>query len=80
MTGYQLEEVSGKSPGSILQGPETDKKTANQLRKQIREGKPFSAEILNYNKDREKYWVRIQGMSIDSRIHYFYIVCFIVDK
>ena len=21
-----------------------------------------------------------QGMSIDSRIHYFYIVCFIVDK
>jgi len=64
MTGYQLEEVSGKSPGSILQGPETDKKTANQLRKQIREGKPFSAEILNYNKDREKYWVRIQGQPI----------------
>ena len=40
MTGYQLEEVAGKSPGSILQGPETDKKTSNQLRKQIREGNP----------------------------------------
>lgn len=64
MTGYQLEEVAGKSPGSILQGPETDKKTTNQLRKQIREGKPFSAEILNYCKQREKYWVRIQGQPI----------------
>ena len=64
MTGYELEEVTGKSPGSILQGPDTDKKTSNQLRKQIREGKPFSAEILNYTKAGAKYWVRIQGQPI----------------
>lgn len=64
MTGYQLEEVEGKKPGTVLQGPETDKKTAIQLRKQIREGKPFNAEILNYKKDGEKYWVRIQGQPI----------------
>lgn len=64
MTGYELEEVIGKSPGSILQGPESDKKTSNQIRKQIREGNPFSAEILNYTKAGTKYWVRIQGQPI----------------
>jgi two-component system, sensor histidine kinase len=84
MTGYELKEVTGKSPGSILQGPETDKKTSNQLRKQIREGKPFSAEILNYTKAGTKYWVRIQGQPIvnekDEITGYFALEENITDK
>ncbi len=64
ITGYTLEEVKGKVPGHVLQGVGTDKEAVNQLRKRIRDGKPFTAELLNYNKLGHTYWVRIVGQPI----------------
>jgi PAS domain S-box-containing protein len=66
ITGYSLEEVAGKKPGQFLQGPETDKDTVAYLGKQIAKGEPFNAEILNYNKEGKKYWLRIQGQPIKN--------------
>ncbi len=66
MTGYTLDELVGKKPGEVLQGPETDPKTINYLRSQIKNGLPFSCEIINYTKSNEKYWVRIQGQALHN--------------
>lgn len=67
ITGYSLKEIIGKSPGSILQGDETDPETITYLKQQIRAGEPFNCEILNYSKSNKKYWIRIQGQALKDR-------------
>ena len=64
ITGYSLEEVVGKTPGSFLQGNNTDKNTINYLRRQIQSALPFECEILNYSKQGKPYWVKINGQPI----------------
>ncbi len=66
MTGYSLEESIGKKPGHLLQGPETDKTTVEYLRKQIQNGESFNTEIINYSKNGNKYWLRVQGQPIKN--------------
>ncbi|RXK59392.1 PAS domain S-box protein [Lacibacter luteus] len=61
MSGYSLEEVVGRKPGHLLQGAETDIKTIDYLSRQIKDGKPFNTEIINYHKNGARYWARIQG-------------------
>ena len=57
LTGYTLEETSGKSPGSLLQGPETDPATVRHMRGQLSKGEGFKVEIINYTKGGRKYWL-----------------------
>ncbi len=66
MTGYAPEEVIGKKPGDLLQGPETDRDTIAYLGRQISRGEPFNTEIINYTRQGEKYWLRIQGQAIKN--------------
>ena len=60
-TGYLFEEVIGKTPGEILDGPETDPKTLAILREQQKKMEPYRVEILNYKKNGEPYWADVQG-------------------
>ncbi len=66
MTGYSIAEVVGHRPGHLLQGPETDPVTVQYLSEQINKGLPFTADIINYSKTHEKYWLRIQGQAIHN--------------
>ncbi len=59
ITGYTLEEVLGKTPGHILQGPETDPETVIQVREAIANQEAIKVEILNYSKSGEKYWLEM---------------------
>lgn len=59
LTGYSLDEVRGKKPGPILQGPATDKETVEQISGALRNHKPIYGEILNYKKSGEHYWVSL---------------------
>lgn len=59
VTGYSFEEVEGRKPGKILQGPLTDKNTIKKLSQQIRLGVPVYEEILNYHKNGEFYWISL---------------------
>ena len=59
LTGYTLEEVKGKKPGSFLQGPETNPEHILAMRKGLKKRKAFSQEILNYTRSGKKYWVSI---------------------
>ncbi|MCH9687299.1 MAG: response regulator [Deltaproteobacteria bacterium] len=58
-TGYSLQEVRGRRPGPLLQGPETDPATMQMLRDKIAAAEPVEAEILNYTKSGRPYWVRL---------------------
>ncbi|MFK7048496.1 Phytochrome-like protein cph1 [Flavobacterium columnare] len=66
VTGYNNQEVIGKKPGSFLQGKETSRETVAYLKKQLSTGEPFNCEILNYTKDKTKYWVRIHGQALKN--------------
>jgi len=59
LTGFALEEVRGKSPGVVLQGPDTDQATVTEMSEKLSAGVPFHVEVLNYTKDESPYWVRL---------------------
>ncbi len=64
LSGYSFEEVRGRTPGSILQGPNTDRFTADMIRERIRRGEGFKTEILNYHRCGRKYWVQIETQPV----------------
>ena len=70
MTGYTLDEVLGKTP-RILQGPRTERALLDRLRDDLRHGRVFHGEGINYRKDGTEYVVewRITAMrSPDGRV------------
>ena len=63
MTGYEAEEVLGKTP-RILQGPGTDPAVAAEIRKRLLQWKPVQAEVLNYRKDGTPFWSELNIVPI----------------
>jgi PAS domain S-box-containing protein len=63
-TGFTLAEVEGKVPGHLLSGPETDPATTALMREQIKQGRGFHVQILNYSKAGRRYWVDIEVQPI----------------
>ncbi|MGB0521311.1 MAG: PAS domain S-box protein [Flammeovirgaceae bacterium] len=61
ITGYLPEEVIGKKPGEVLQGPATDPNTVTRIRENLAKKISFYEEIINYTKTGELYWL---GLSI----------------
>jgi len=59
-TGYTLDEMLGRKPGEMLQGPDTDRATVAQIGAHLAQGLSFKAELLNYTRSREPYWVTFQ--------------------
>jgi PAS domain S-box-containing protein len=59
VSGYTLEEVVGKSPGSFLQFEKTDRQTISSMSEAIRTGNGCRVEILNRSKDGREYWLDV---------------------
>ena len=59
-TGYTLRESRGRTPGSFLQGPGSDKAVTEQIRRALRARQSSAGELLNYAKDGTPYWVSFQ--------------------
>jgi PAS domain S-box-containing protein len=59
ITGYTLGEVIGKNP-SFLQGPETDPETVSRIREKLDARCEVREDILNYAKDGNPYWIRLE--------------------
>ena len=60
LSGYALDEIRGRKPGHVLQGPDTDPDTVAYLHERMRSREPFTAELLNVHKSGRPYWVRIE--------------------
>ncbi|WP_371227387.1 PAS domain S-box protein [Pseudomonas sp. QE6] len=59
LTGYASDEVCGKKPGPILQGPATSPETVERIADALRNRRPIYSEILNYKKSGEHYWISL---------------------
>jgi len=59
LTSYTLEEMRGRPPGAILQGPETDPATRRHIHDCLARGVGFEVEIVNYTRDHAPYWIGI---------------------
>ena len=58
VTGYPAHEALGRKP-SFLQGPDTSQATRLDLHRAIEQGQRVSAELLNYRKSGEPFWVDV---------------------
>ncbi len=68
ITGYTLEEMQGHYPGEILRGAESSERVTKFINDQVNGRLPFDCEILNYRKNGEQMWMRVQGQPIfDSK-------------
>lgn len=59
ITGYTLEEIIGKTPSSLLLGPNTNMETIAYARNKQEAKEPFYIEILNYHKNGNPFWISI---------------------
>ncbi len=64
LCGYTLEEVIGRRPGAVLQGPGTDPAAVQRMRRAIRAGQPFSEIVFNYRRDGSPCWIRVDAQPV----------------
>ncbi|MEZ6235564.1 MAG: CHASE domain-containing protein [Phycisphaerales bacterium] len=59
LSGYTLDEVRGKVPGSMLQFEGTDSGTVEAIRAALAAGEGFRGEIKNRGKHGREYWLDV---------------------
>jgi PAS domain S-box-containing protein len=59
MCGYSAEEIQGRKPGELLQGPETDPAAVQRIRESLRARRPCRETLVNYHKDGSRYEVDV---------------------
>ena len=59
ITGYALDEMRGRKPGALLQGEATDPAMVAHIREALGRNASFEAELVNYTKSGQPYWIRI---------------------
>ncbi|MEY8875084.1 MAG: EAL domain-containing protein [Leptothrix sp. (in: b-proteobacteria)] len=59
ITGYSFDEVIGRNPGRLLQGPHTDCNTVAFMSDHLRRGEGFKTEVLNYGKSGRQYLLEL---------------------
>ena len=69
-TGYTREEVIGKSP-SLLQGPKTSRAELDRIRTALTAWQPVRAEVVNYTKSGEEFWIELDISPIADATGWF---------
>lgn len=69
MCGYSLDELRGRKPGHLLQGPGTDPAAVARIRAALHSAAPCRETLVNYHKDGSAYRVdlRITPILDDAR-------------
>lgn len=77
ITGYSLEEVTGREQRSILRGPLTDKVIEKGIADKLAIGEAVVEEVINYHKDGSAFWLAVSIKPIcddtGAIIHYITI-------
>ena len=63
MSGYQSNEIIGKSP-NIFKGPKSDSDELKKLLRAIKNEEECLIETISYTKQKEEYWVRFSMIPI----------------
>lgn len=67
LCGHPRAAVKNRKPGSFLQGPETDPETVSQIRNAVAKQEPVTAELINYHRNGQPYWVSISITPIKNK-------------
>ncbi|MEL6657295.1 MAG: helix-turn-helix domain-containing protein [Bacteroidota bacterium] len=59
ITGYTYEEVVGRIPGDLLQGPLTEEEAIEKIRSGLRNMVPVKSDITNYRKNGSSYLCKL---------------------
>ena len=59
LCGHTFQDLKGRKPGTVLQGPESSNHSVEALRQAIQRREPCVTELVNYHKDGSAYRVRI---------------------
>jgi len=70
MTGYTPQELIGKTP-RILQGPKSDRKKLDEIRKSLQNWEPFESELVNYKKNGEEFWINLSVTPLANKKGWF---------
>ena len=73
ITGYPPEEVLGRNC-RFLQGPETDRKAVEKVRRAIAAARPVTVEMVNYRRDGSRFWNELRIAPVfgaDGNLAYF---------
>lgn len=62
--GYTPEEAVGKRPGELLRGKDSDPAAIETINTAIKNKERYDVEIINYRKNGEPCWIRVQGQPI----------------
>ncbi|MCC5976587.1 MAG: PAS domain S-box protein [Salinarimonas sp.] len=69
-TGYSREEVIGKTP-RFLQGPKTQRSELDRIRRALEKWQPVRAELINYTKSGEEFWLELDIVPIADETGWF---------
>jgi PAS domain S-box-containing protein len=64
-TGYTREEIYGRTP-RMLQGPATQRAELDRIGAAVAAGQPVRAELINYSKSGEEYWVEVDIQPVED--------------
>lgn len=81
-TGYSLSEVIGRRP-NFLHGPNTDLGVQDKINNEIREADFVRAEIINYTKAGDEYWVELNISAIydnEGRVNQYISISNIITE
>ena len=70
ITGYSREEVLGQKPG-FLQGPNTQGSELDRIRLAKKNWQPVSAELINYTKSGQEFWIELDMMPVANNVGWF---------
>jgi len=59
ISGYTSDDIIGKRPGDLLQGPDTAPESVAEMRQALADRAPFNIEVINYTKTGVPYWIGI---------------------
>lgn len=70
LSGYTLDNLYGRVPGEIMQGPKTDLTVVSRIEKAINQQQSITEELINYHKNGSEYWIALNIQPIfDDKGH-----------
>jgi PAS domain S-box-containing protein len=64
ISGYSLDQVIGKKPKDLLQGPKSDPVVIQKLKESLWNKENIEVEVLNYNHEGQEYYSQLEIMSV----------------
>lgn len=74
-TGYSVNEIIGKRPGSLLQGRDSEQSAIEEMRAALRNRKACDVKLVNYKKNGEPYVAQVQIFPVRDKQGE--LVCFV---